>query len=842
MIPILERIKHERIYLDGGTGTMLQAAGLSGGKGPELWNLENPTEIIKLHRSYLEAGCTVISTNTFGINCLKYDNYEELIRAAFVCAKEAIADYPDRYLAFDVGPTGRLLQPIGDLPFEEAVSVFAANIRVAADCGADCILIETMNDSYETKAAVLAAKENCDLPVFVTNVFDSGGKLMTGADPAAMIAMLEGLHCDAVGMNCSLGPDQMLSLVPVFAEYASVPIIVTPNAGIPRVVNGQTIYDIGPEQFAAYMVQIAEAGATILGGCCGTTPEYMRRVIEATKDLPYHLPEQKERTLISSYTHAVELKNGPVLIGEHINPTGKKKLKEALRTRNFDYILQEAIRQSDAGVPVLDVNVGLPEIDEPEMMSAVISQVQAVSDTVLQIDTSDPTALERAMHLYNGKPLVNSVNGSEKSMKAVLPLVQKYGGALIVLTIGEDGIPETAEGRVEIAEQVAAEAAKYGIAKKELIVDPLAMTISSDAKSAGVTLEAIRLLKECGFGTSLGVSNISFGLPTRDRINSTFFAMALETGLDCAIMNPFSGPMMDVYYAFRALKAIDANCTDYIAYAAAHPAIAATAGNSKAGRMQSESGQGLPGESTGGASDKFSAAAGHADVGTGNAADDKTTAGSGAANAAAESPLQYAIRMGLKERAQAETRTLIRQVETLSVINDHVIPALNVVGQAFEQKKMYLPQLLMSAEAATASFEIVKAALPQTGESDGSVRPVILATVQGDIHDIGKNIVKVMLESYGFLVYDLGRDVAPETVVEKARETGCQLVGLSALMTTTVPATEETIRQLHEALPEVKTVVGGAVLTQEYADMIHADYYAKDAMDTVRYAEAFYRT
>ncbi|MCD7750181.1 MAG: homocysteine S-methyltransferase family protein [Lachnospiraceae bacterium] len=808
MIPILERIRQERIYMDGGTGTMLQAAGLSGGKGPELWNLENPAEIVKLHRAYLEAGCTVISTNTFGVNCLKYDNYEELIRAAFACAREALKEYPDRYLAFDVGPTGRLLQPIGDLPFEEAVSVFAANIKVAADCGADCVLIETMNDSYETKAAVLAAKENCDLPVFVTNVFDSGGKLMTGANPEAMIALLEGLHCDAVGMNCSLGPDQMLKLVPVFAEYASVPIIVTPNAGIPRVVKGQTVYDIGPEQFAAYMVQIAKAGATILGGCCGTTPEYMRRVIEVTKDLPYHLPEQKERTLISSYTHAVELKNGPVLIGERINPTGKKKLKEALRTRSFDYILQEAIRQSDAGVPVLDVNVGLPEIDEPQVMCDVINQVQAVSDAVLQIDTSDPVALEKAMRLYNGKPLVNSVNGSEKSMKAVLPLVRKYGGALIVLAIGENGIPETAEGRVQIAEQVAAKAAEYGIAKKELIVDPLAMTISSDAKSAGVTLDAIRMLKERGFGTSLGVSNISFGLPTRDRINSTFFAMALEEGLDCAIMNPFSGPMMDVYYAFRALKAIDTNCTDYIGYASAHP---------------------------------VSAGAGQAGNGAGNAAGDKTSAGTGQpGSAAAESPLQYAIRMGLKERAQAETCVLVAQIDPMSVINDHVIPALNVVGLAFEQKKMYLPQLLMSAEAATASFEIVKAAMPPAAENDGTVRPVILATVQGDIHDIGKNIVKVMLESYGFLVYDLGRDVPPETVVDKARETGCKLVGLSALMTTTVPSMEETIRQLHEALPEVKTVVGGAVLTQEYADMIHADYYAKDAMDTVRYAEAFY--
>ncbi|MCD8069663.1 MAG: dihydropteroate synthase, partial [Lachnospiraceae bacterium] len=517
-----------------------------------------------------------------------------------------------------------------------------------------------------------------------------------------------------------------------------------------------------------------------------------------------------------------------------------------------DYILQEAIRQCDAGAPVLDVNVGLPEIDEPEMMCAVISQVQAVSDAVLQIDTSDPAALERAMRLYNGKPLVNSVNGSEKSMRAVLPLVKKYGGALIVLTIGEDGIPQTAEGRVEIATRVAEEAAKYGIDKKELIVDPLAMTISSDAGSAGVTIEAIRLLKEQGFGTSLGVSNISFGLPARDRINSTFFAMALEAGLDCAIMNPFSGPMMDVYYAFRALRVYDKNCTDYIAYAAAHPMSPAPTGSgvgAAGGHTTGAAGAtGQTGMAVTGASDSRTGASGECvsrpGLLQGNSGGGVTTrSGSpdGGEGASQESPLQYAIRMGLKERAQTETRELITRIEPLSVINDHVIPALNTVGTAFEQKKMYLPQLLMSAEAATASFEIVKSVMPTAAENDGSIRPVILATVQGDIHDIGKNIVKVMLESYGFLVYDLGRDVPPEAVVEKARETGCQLVGLSALMTTTVPAMEETIRQLHETLPEVKTVVGGAVLTQEYADMIHADFYAKDAMDTVRYAEEFYQ-
>ena len=801
---ILERLRKERIYMDGGTGTMLQAAGLPGGKAPEDWNLENPSEITKLHRSYLEAGCTVISSNTFGVNSLKYDNYEELIRAAFACAREALKDYPDRYVAYDVGPTGKLLEPLGDLGFEDAVSIYKDGMRVAADCGADCILIETMNDSYETKAAVLAAKETCDLPVFVTNVYDGSGKLMTGANPPAMIAMLEGLHCDAIGMNCSLGPDQMAKLVPVFAEYASVPIIVTPNAGLPRVENGRTVYDVDPEEFARHMVTIANAGATILGGCCGTTPEYMRQVIAATKDLPYALPEPKNRTLISSYTHAVELKRGPVLIGERINPTGKKRLKEALRTKNLNYILQEGLRQVEENVPVLDVNVGLPEINEPEMMEAVVKELQAVTDAVLQIDTTDPEAMERALRHYNGKALVNSVNGTQKSQEAILPLIQKYGGAFIALTIGEDGIPETAEDRVAVAEQIAEAAASYGIPKKEIIVDPLAMTISSSPEGAMTTLSAIEQLKALGYGTSLGVSNISFGLPTRDRINAAFFAMALERGLDCAIMNPFSAPMMDTYYAYCALHGQDENCMRYIEYASAHPITTGAATPASAGAT--------------------------------------SVAPAGDSSASAETPLQRAVRTGLKSSASDLAKELLAQgAEPLSVINDHIVPALNAIGKAFEEKKAFLPQLLMSAEAATAAFEQVKAAIPAGDAAASASRPFIIATVQGDIHDIGKNIVRVLLESFGFLVYDLGRDVPPEVVVEKAKETGCRLVGLSALMTTTVPAMEETIRQLHEQLPEVRIVVGGAVLTQSYADMIHADKYCKDAMDTVRFAEEFYR-
>ncbi len=797
MIPILERIKQQRVYMDGGMGTLLLEEGYADTE-PELVNIEDPDEITKIHREYLDAGCTVITTNTFGVNCLKYDNYGELIRAAFACAHRALRGFPDRYIAFDIGPTGRMLNPLGDMQFEDAVEVFARSVRAAAGCGADCILIETMGDSYETKAAVLAAKENSSLPVFVTNVYDGSGKLLTGADPKAMTAMLEGLGCDALGMNCSLGPDRMLPLVPVFAEYSSVPVIVSPNAGMPRVDHGKTVYDISPDEFAGYMREIALAGATVLGGCCGTTPEYMRRVIRATKDLPYKVPEAKNHTLASSYTHAVEAGTGPLLIGERINPTGRPKMKEALRSRSYNYILKEGISESEAGVPVLDVNVGLADIDEREAMTETVKRLQSVSDCVLQIDTSDPAVLESALRVYNGKAIVNSVNGTSESLNCVLPLVKKYGGVLIVLTIGEDGIPKTPEERVDVAEHVALAARDYGISKKDLIVDPLAMTISSDPEGAQVTLETLRVLKERGFLTSLGISNISFGLPEREMINAAFFTMALEEGLDCAIINPFSAPVMDAYYSFRALKGLDANCEDYIAYAGAVPHEVKDTGKVKPAAPPVS-----------------------------------------AAGPVSDNELFHAVYRGLKENAQAAAAKLLGNTEPPAVIDNYIIPALNAVGKDYEEKRAFLPQLLMSAEAATAAFEVIKDAMPRPEERDRG-HSIILATVRGDMHDIGKNIVKVMLESFGFHVYDLGRDVPPENVVEACRETGCRLVGLSALMTTTVSSMEETIRQLKEAFPDVRVVAGGAVLTQSYADMIHADKYARDAMDTVRYAQEYY--
>ena len=786
MKSIMKLIREKRVYFDGGTGTVLQGMGLPAGQPPELWNLSHPEKIIALHNAYLDAGCHIIKTNTFGVNRNKFENYEELIRAGIACARKAAADREEAYVAFDMGPTGRLLEPLGDLPFEEAVSIFADNVRAAARCGADLILIETMNDSHETKAAVLAAKENSELPVFVTNVYDAGGKLMTGADPAAMVALLEGLRVDAFGMNCSLGPDMMLPIIKEFRKYSSTPIIVNPNAGLPEVRDGKTIYNINADEFADYMVQLAEDGASILGGCCGTTPDYLCRTIERTRNLPYELPEEKNLTMVSSYTHSVIVGRDPVLIGERVNPTGKPKLKEALRSGDLNYILNEAIRQAEAGAHILDVNVGLPEIDETDMMLKCIAAIQAVTDTPLQIDSTKPETLEAAVRFYNGKPLINSVNGTEESMNAVLPIVQKYGGGLIALTIDEGGIPDNAPDRAKIAEKIIDRAAAYGISQKDIIVDPLALTISSNPESAAVTLESVRLIRALGVKTSLGISNISFGLPQREIITSTFYANALENGLNCAIMNPFSAMMMNTYYAFRALNCLDQGCVDYIGYASRQDGAAKAAPSPQ----QNET-------------------------------------------------LHTCIVKGLKEGAVQHCRELLQSTEALSVINDSIIPALNEIGTAFEQKKAYLPQLLMSAEAASAAFEEVKKTIP-TEQADSS-KAIVLATVKGDIHDIGKNIVKVLMESYGFTVYDLGRDVPPETIVEAALAHECKLVGLSALMTTTVPAMAETIALLNQTDPTIKTLVGGAVLNQEYADMIGADFYGADAMDSVRFAEQFYQ-
>ncbi len=785
---IKQLIKQKRLYLDGGTGTVLQSMGLPNGTPPEIWNIENPDAVVLLHRSYYEAGSNIVATNTFGVNCNKYDNYKELIAAAFTCAKKARDSFDgDRFIALDIGPTGRLLKPLGDLGFEEAVEIFSKSVIEGVKCGADLILIETMNDSLETKAAVIAAKENSDLPVFVTNVYDESKKLMTGASPQAMIALLEGLGVDAVGMNCSLGPDKMIPIVEEFVKYSSTPIIVKPNAGLPVVKNGVTVFDKTAEEFSDVCEALAKMGATILGGCCGTNPEYIKKLFEKTRDLPYTPPTSKNLTVVSSYTRAVTVGQRPTLIGERINPTGKAKLKEALRNADMNYLLSEAVGQADKNVDILDVNVGLPEIDEVAMMKKAVEEIQAVTDLPLQIDSSNPAVLEAAMRIYNGKPLINSVNGTEESMNAVLPLVKKYGGTLIALTLDEAGIPSTAEERLAIAEKIAKQAEKYGIHKNDIIVDPLALTVSSDKDSARVTLESIKLLRKNGFYTSLGVSNISFGLPSRETVNSAFFTMALENGLNLAIMNPFSKGMMDSYYAFCALNGLDEAFENYIGYV--------------------QSADNTPLQT--------------------------------AAPETKENDLEGAVVKGLREKARDIAKRLLETESPLDIINKKIIPALNTVGEGFEKGKIFLPQLLMSAESASIAFEEIKSKMPK-GEADTS-RGVVLATVKGDIHDIGKNIVKVLLESYGFTVYDLGRDALPEAILEEANRRDCDLVGLSALMTTTVPSMEQTIKLLHEKRPSARIMVGGAVLNEEYAGMIKADFYGKDAMESVKIAQKFYK-
>lgn len=787
-----EFLKENIVILDGGMGTLLQAQGLGAGEAPEKWNLTHPDAITAIHRAYFEAGSHVVSTNTFGANGLKYSEaeLESSVAAAVANARAAQEGiHHPTYVALDVGPSGKLLKPLGDLDFEDAVSAFATVVKLGVKYGVDAILIETFNDCYETKAAILAAKENSDLPILVSNAYGADGKLMTGATPAAMVAMCEGLGVDAIGANCSLGPRQLVGVVEELLKNASVPVLLKPNAGLPRVENDKTVFDVSAADFATDVTALVREGVRVVGGCCGTTPDYIRALSESVKALTTPPLTDKGMTVVSSYTHAVDFANAPLLIGERINPTGKKRFKQALIEGDMDYIVNEGIAQQEKGVHILDVNVGLPDIDEVALLCEAVQRLQAVIDLPLQIDTADPVAMETALRRYNGKALVNSVNGKRESMEAVFPLVKKYGGTVIALTLDEEGIPTTAEGRVAIAKRIVDTAATYGIEKKDIVFDTLTMTVSADPQAANVTLTALkRIREELGCHTSLGVSNVSFGLPCREVLNSTFFLMALESGLSAAIMNPHAADMMKVYYAHKALTAKDENCADYIAAAATF----ATAVN--------------------------------------------TAVTAATTTETYASPLQRAICKGLANEAAALTAQALEATAPLAVVNEEIIPALNQVGEGFEKKTVYLPQLLMAAEAAGAAFEQVKAAMAQ-GEPAPKKGTFVLATVQGDIHDIGKNIVKLLMENYGYEVIDLGRDVPPEVVVDAVLTHKAPLVGLSALMTTTVPAMEATIQLLREKCPDCKIVVGGAVLTAEYAAKIGADQYAADAMATVRYAE-----
>lgn len=789
-------LKDNIVYLDGGMGTLLQERGIPVGEYPERWNISHSDIIIDIHRSYYDAGSNVVSTNTFGANSLKFSDaeLEDIVRAAVTNAKSArdiSAGGKEKFVALDIGPSGKLLAPLGDLDFEDAVAVFAKTVRLGVKYGVDLIIIETMNDSYETKAALLAAKENSDLPVIVTNAYGEDGKLMTGASPAAMAAMLEGMGADAIGANCSLGPDQLSGVMAELLRVASVPVVLKPNAGLPKIENGNTVFDVSAEAFSESIATLVRKGVRVVGGCCGTTPDYIRALCEKTVGAVPVPVTVKNITVVSSYTHDVVFDMSPVLIGERINPTGKKRFKQALVENDMGYILSQGVSQQEAGVHILDVNVGLPEIDEAEMLSRTVCELQSVTDLPLQIDTSDPVAMEAAMRRYNGKAMINSVNGKEESMRAIFPLVKKYGGLVVALTLDEGGIPDTAEGRVAVAEKILRVAAEYGIDKKDIIFDTLAMTVSADTAAAGVTLAALRKIRyTLGCHTSLGVSNVSFGLPNRDAVNGTFFALALENGLSAAIMNPFSADMMKTYYAFRALKNMDENCSDYIA-AAASFAVTVSAAPATSG------------------------AVGHDD----------------------RSELQSAVVKGFKDKAGEITRELLKTAEPLDIVNGEIIPALNDVGRGFEEKTVYLPQLLMSAEAAKSAFEEIKSFMTSKGGQSESKGTFVIATVKGDIHDIGKNIVRLLLENYGFSVIDLGKDVDPELFVDTVCEKHAPLAGLSALMTTTVPAMEKTVELLHEKAPWCHVVVGGAVLTRDYADKIGAEY-AKEAMETVRYAQS----
>ncbi len=862
------------LLLDGAMGTQLQARGLQPGETPELWNLIHPDAVRAIHAAYYAAGAQIVYSNTFGANPAKYHAdapLADVIAAGIAVAREAAAspDLPPakRFVALDVGPTGRLLKPAGDFEFDAAYDAFAEQVRAGAEAGADLVVIETMADLYELKAAVLAAKENANVPVIATVALGGDGKLLTGADVDCVAALLEGLRIDAIGLNCGFGPEKMLPHVRRLAERTSLPIIAKPNAGMPRVENGKTVYDLGPEAFARGVVALVEAGASIVGGCCGSTPAHIAALRDALEVpgsqfsvpgsqfsvpgsqfsvpgsqfsvpgsqfsvpgsrfvaapnlaqplAPSNLARQratsrgsaqprasapnlarKRLTVVTSGARAVEIPFGDsIIIGERINPTGKKRLRAALTEGDTAYVLREAVSQAEAGAHVLDVNVGVPGLDEAAVLDATVQAVQSVTDLPLQLDSSDPVALERAMRHYNGKPLVNSVNGKEESLRAILPLVAKYGGVVVALTLDEDGIPPTAEGRLAIARKILARGAEYGLGPSDFLIDVLCLAVSAEAQSGNVILESLRRVRdELRCRTCLGVSNISFGLPSRALLNATFYTLALEAGLSAGIVNPLSDEMMSAYRAFRALTARDDHCADWTAVEVQRVQVQKTALTPKPSTAKTPASSSEP----------------------------------------SSSDLQTAIRRGLKADAAAAAKTALAAGENpLDLIGSGIVPALEAVGKGFEAGTVFLPQLLMAADAAGAAFEVIRATFPaQAGAAKG---PIVMATVKGDIHDIGKNICRALLENYGFKVIDLGRDVAPEAIVDAARRDQAPLVGLSALMTTTVGAMEETIALVHRELPSCKVAVGGAVLTADYAAKIHADYYTKDAMELVRLAE-----
>lgn len=780
----LEELLGKRlVFVDGGMGTMLQAAGLTGGEAPERWNLTHPETVAEVHRAYLAAGCDIVTANTFGATGARFGaELQKVIQAGVELARQGVEEAGHGFAAFDMGPTGKLLAPYGELPFQEAVSLYRQAAAWGAEAGADLIIIETMGDPYEMKAAVLGAREACDLPILATMMADVNGRLLTGGTVETMAVLLDGLGVTALGLNCGLGGPEMLPLLRRIRRVTERPLLCSPNAGLPRMEGGRTVFPAGPEAFAQAQRELAQAGAWLLGGCCGTTPEHIRAMVAACREVtPAPVPPVTE-TWISSGSEAVCLDDGPVIIGERINPTGKKRMQEALRTGDVNYLLKEAVNQSAAGAAVLDVNVGLGGVDEAAWMERAVSAIQGVCTCPLQLDTADPEALARGLRAYNGKALINSVSGKQEVMDQVFPLAKRYGGTVVALLLDEEGIPDTAEGRVAIARRIMAEAARYGIAKRDLVMDALTMTVSTGERNALVTLETLRRCREeLGVRTVLGVSNISFGLPQREKLAGPFLTLALGAGLDAAILNPLSEAMMDAWQAALTLTGRDKGCRAYL--------------------------------------ERFACAA-------------PVKSGAQAAFS-----LEEAVRRGLRAEAERAARERLSEGEApMDLVEKRLLPALTQVGDGYEAGTLFLPQLLMSAEAAQGAFALVQQALGEKSTGMRRQGRIALATVEGDIHDIGKNIVKVLLESYGFEVVDLGKNVKPEQVLAAVQAEKLHMVGLSALMTTTVPAMERTIALLRREAPDCRVVVGGAVLTPELAAAIGAHAYARDAMDTVRFA------
>ena len=784
--------KGEIILFDGAMGTMLQANGMTGGELPERYNLEKPEIIEKIHLEYLVAGADVITTNTFGANSHKLEEsglkVKEVIEAAVSCARKAIEkNGQEAYVALDIGPVGQLMEPMGTLSFDDVYELVKEQAVAGEKAGCDLVLLETMTDIYELKAAVLAVKENTSLPVLTTMTFEANGRSLTGTDPETMVNILEGLGVDALGMNCSLGPIESKVILEDILKYATFPVMIQPNAGLPVIKEGKTVYSITEDQFVEAAAEFLEAGISILGGCCGTTPSYIGKLKQLVQGKRVVKREVVFKTKISSPVTSLTIGEDFVIIGERINPTGKKKMKEALLEDNLQYIIEEAITQEKAGAHALDVNVGLPKIDEPAKIVEVIKLIQEISNLPLQIDSADIEALERGCRYYNGKALINSVNGKAESMEAVFPIAQKYGACIIALTLDEGGIPNTAEERYAIAKKIMDTAAGYGIPKENIIIDSLVLTASAQQKEVMETVKTLAMVKEkLGLKTSLGVSNVSFGLPNRPLINKTFLTMAMTMGLDVAIINPMNKDMIEAIDSFRVLANLDRDAVDF---------VARYGGQTEGEAVVSQKDRSV-----------------------------------------ADYSLQEIIIGGLKDKAAEKTMEILKDKTPLEIVNGDLMPALNIVGDGFEKGKIFLPQLIQSAETVKASFGVLKEAMTKEGRSEVKKGKVILATVKGDIHDIGKNIVKVLMENYGFEVFDLGKDVDPDKIIAVAKEKEVDIIGLSALMTTTVKSMEETILKLRTSGVVVPVMVGGAVLTLEYADMIGADFYGKDAKEAVSIA------